>query len=104
MTNPPTRYTTSWDTSICITDDGAQDAHSASRCPPETAGGGRPTLADRPSLLPLGMERTGVKRMIPHPPQPDTRCRRHDHAMWSDRKDTPTSPRPSPPPRGGEGE
>ena len=42
--------------------------------------------------------------MIPHPPQPGTRCRRHDHAMWSDRKDTPTSPRPSPPLKGGEGE
>ena len=70
----------------------------------ETAGGGRPTLADRPSLLPRGVERTGVRRGIPYPPQPDTRCRRHDHAMWSDRKDTPTSPRPSPPPRGGEGE
>ena len=73
-------------------------------CRTETAGGGRPTLADRPSLLPRGMERARVRRMIPHPPQPDTRCRRHDHAMWSDRKDTPTSPRPSPPPRGGEGE
>ena len=43
------------------------------RCPPETAGGGRPTLADRPSLLPRGMERARVRRGIPHPPQPDTR-------------------------------
>ena len=42
------------------------------RCPPETAGGGRPTLADRPSLLPRGMERARVRRGIPHPPQPDT--------------------------------
>ena len=31
-------------------------------CRAEAAGGGRPTLADRPSLLPLGVERTGVRR------------------------------------------
>ena len=31
------------------------------------------------------------------PPQPNTRCRRHNHAIWSERKDTPTSPQPSPP-------
>ena len=30
-------------------------------CRPETAGGGRPTLADRPSLLPCGMERARVR-------------------------------------------
>ena len=31
-------------------------------CQAETAGGGRPTLADRPSLLPRGMERARVRR------------------------------------------
>ena len=66
-------------------------------CRAETAGGGEAALADRPSLLPLGVERTGVRRGAPPPLQPNTRCRRHDHAMWSDRKDTPTSPQPSPP-------
>ena len=50
-----------------------------------------------PPFLPLGMERAGVRPGVPHPLQPNTRCRRHDHAMWSDRKDTPTSPQPSPP-------
>ena len=31
-----------------------------------------------------------MRRGAPPPLQPDTRCRRHDHAMWSDRKDTPS--------------
>ena len=66
-------------------------------CRAETAGGGEAALADRPSLLPLGVERTGVRRGAPPPLQPGTRCRRHNHAIWSERKDTPTSPQPSPP-------
>ena len=41
-------------------------------CRAETAGGGEPNLADRPSLLPLGMERAGVRPAGPHPPQTST--------------------------------
>ena len=82
-------------------DDGAQDvwrradvararfmgrAQSA-RCRPETAGGGRPTLADRPSLLPLGMERARVRRGAPPP--------RQDRAMRRKREKTPP-PHPGP--------
>ena len=61
-------------------------AHSA-RCPPETAAGGRPTLADRPSLLPLGMERARVRRGAPPP--------RQDRAMRRKREKTPP-PHPGP--------
>ena len=41
-------------------------------CRAETAGGGEPNLADRPSLLPLGMERAGVRPVVPPPPQTST--------------------------------
>ena len=51
-------------------------------CRTETAGGGRPTLADRPSLLPRGMERARVRPggllglLSPPPPVPLPRRRR----------------------------
>ena len=73
------------------------DAHRARDAELRRRGGGEPNLADRPSLLPRGVERTGVRRGAPPPLQPGTRCRRHNHAIWSERKDTPTSPQPSPP-------
>ena len=51
-----------------------------------------------PPFCPAAVERARVRPGGSHPPQPGTRCRRHNHAIWSERKDTPTSPRPSPPP------
>ena len=48
-------------------------AHSAG-CRPETARGGRPTLADRPSLLPCGVERARVRRGAPPPLRPGRRA------------------------------
>ena len=63
-------------------------------CRAETAGRGRPNLADRPSLLPLGVERTRVRRGAPPPLQPNTRCRRHDHANGATEKTPPPHPSP----------
>ena len=51
---------------------GTRTGRGMPSCRAETAGGGEPNLADRPSLLPLGMERAGVRPVVPPPPQTST--------------------------------